>query len=226
MSRVKAFYEREGRALFAPWNYPLPISDHLADERASLVRVLGAGGYVTAIEVGCGDGSLHLDAIIGLGLGYIGIDLVETAVEQVQRKLDRDYPGRWAKARALDAERLTALGRLDHALAVFSFNAYGNLSRPEAVVAELARAGCDAFIPTYRVEASSTQARRTYYERCRYTELVETRDDRGVLFTAREGLHTYAYDAAWLVPLLVRRGFRVTVENFGTIGVSYWARLP
>ncbi len=225
MTEVKAFYEDAGRALFAPWNYPLFISDHLAEERAALVRLLGAGGYETAIEIGCCDGSLHADAILGLGLGYLGIDLVEAAVRQVERKLLRDHPGRArAAARVLDAERLTELGPLERALAVFSFNSFGNLARPEAVVAELARAGCDACIPTYRLDEASTRARRTYYERCHYAELAELRDEKGIRFTAREGLCTYAYDEGWLLPLLERHGFRVAVDGFGAIGVAYWAR--
>jgi len=227
MTQVKTFYERAGRALFAPWNYPLAISDHLAEERACMIRMLGAGAYETMVEVGCVDGSLSMDAAIGLGVGYIGIDLVETAVNQLLRKLARDYPGDVrATARVLDVERLTELGPLERPIAVFSFNSYGNLDRAEPVVAELARAGCDAFIPTYRTDTSSTQMRREYYIRCRYTDLCETRDDKGVLFTANEGLHTYAYHATWIVPLLERHGFRVTAESFGTIGTYYWATRP
>ena len=227
MTQVKTFYELAGRALFAPWNYPLAISDHLADERACVIRMLGAGAYETMVEVGCVDGSLSIDAAISVGVRYIGIDLVETAVAQVQRKLARDYPADVrATARVLDVERLTELGPLERPVAVFSFNSYGNLDRPEPVVAALARAGCDVFIPTYRTDASSTETRREYYVRCRYTDLREARDDKGVVFTANEGLHTYAYDARWLVPLLERHGFRVTAENFGTIGIYYWATRP
>lgn len=221
MTRTAQFYAHAGQALVDEDNYPPEVVRHLALERRLLHAQLTAGRYDAAVEVGCMDGRLHAATILEAGVDYLGIDLVEASIVALRDRLGSLPPGGPRRsARVLDVCALAGArdaceGRV---LVVFPFNAFGNLEAPVRAVAAVARCGWDLLIFTYGTDEASTRLRETYYARCSYAALTRVRDEKGVLFTAAEGLRSYAYEGPWLRSQLQAHGLAVETVGFGAMG--------
>lgn len=224
-SSVAQFYRGTGRALMDHRNFPLAIGRHLEDERAVLRGVVCRGGYTAAVEVGCADGGMHVNTLLELRLAYVGIDVVPEFVSKLSRRLKASNARPAPSARVLDACRLSRLApalRHHKALVVFSFNSFGNLADPHAVLAETAALRSDALILTYRTGACSSRTRGDYYARCHLERMRQITDSRGVVFQSVDGLCSYAYRPQWVRSLVRGHGFTCIAEDFGVLGRFFW----
>jgi hypothetical protein len=221
------FYSTAGAGLLDLRNYSRAICDHLASEKKCVKHTVRKGGYTTAIEVGCADGSLHMQTLLSLKLRYLGIDLVPRFISILNDKLQNLSPDQLAGALVLDAQHISNLRPVmfgQKALLVFSFNSFGNVDDPSKALAQACVAGFDVLILTYRTNGPASQRRSEYYAQCNLSGLRHDRNERGVVFCSDDGLHSYAYRRPWLMGLLRRYPFHCTVREFGMLGRSYWCR--
>jgi hypothetical protein len=215
---VAAFYgEQDGYALVDERNYPPELQAHLRWEAETVAR--HAPRYALVVEIGCMDGRLHAERLVGLGVGYLGIDLVASAIERCQARLGAVATPGAARARAGDVLRLDQLlaGEPDlpagPRLALLPFNVVGNLPSPWTTFPVLRACALDVLILSYRTTPAANAARRAYYEACGYRGLRMAETTVGVRFSSQDGLDSDAFHPARLVDALREHGYRVAVDG-------------
>jgi hypothetical protein len=229
---VAAFYgEQDGYALVDERNHPPELQAHLRWEAEVVAR--HATRYALVVEIGCMDGRLHAERLVGMGAGYLGIDLVSSAIERCQARVEAVAPPGAARARACDVLRLNEL--LDREtglppgprLALLPFNVIGNLPSPWSTFPVLRTCSLDVLILSYQTTAAANAARRAYYEACGYRALQMAETTVGVRFSSQDGLDSDAFHPAALVASLGEHGYQVSVEGTDQpISIAYHGRLP
>ncbi len=203
------------------------IAHHRVAERQLAERLIADGGYRTVIEGGCADGSLLLDAVLGRGLGYVGVDLAGEAVELAARRLATSSPGSDQIVRLTVDDDIREADRLvlrygiptDGLLVALPFNVLGNIPSPDRVFAAAARCPADVLVLTFDTTPAAAQVRADYYRACGFRGRL-VRDERGVHFAA--GLFTSSvYHPAVVEGWLTAAGYAVHTERYGTAGIAY-----
>lgn len=237
-SRVRRFYQTTGYALVDEGNYPDCIRRYLGEQEHLVERVLEHGRYNSVLEVGCMDGRLLLLPVLDSGRNYWGIDLVEAAILAAESLIGAQHlqPQQIASVAVGDVSRLGNVlfplplpGRGSHTIAIFPFNAFGNLAEPPASVAAIGEVGFDLLVLSYATTEEANRQRHEYYSRCGYKNIVQVDDDLGVLFyTATDLLHTYAYHPDALAAMLEAYQFQVreSVTFANGLGWACWATRP
>jgi hypothetical protein len=221
------FYSKAGAVLMARQNYSKAIRNHLYGEKECVKSIVRQCNYTAAVEVGCADGSVHMQTLLALRLHYLGIDLVPRFISILNQRLDALSPAVAARAVVLDAHCMSSLLPLlqgQAALLIFAFNSFGNVDDPNQVIAQASACRSDFLILTYRTNRKASLLRHEYYSRCNLSGLRHERNERGVVFRSDDGLHSYAYHHAWLTGLFRRHSLRFSVKEFGMLGRLYWCR--
>lgn len=215
---VETFYgEQDGYALVDARNYPPTVQAHLGWEAEEVVR--HAPRYALVVEIGCMDGRLHAERLVGMGVSYFGIDLVASAIARCQARLDAIAPPGTARARACDVLRLNELLERERGLppgprlALLPFNVIGNLPSPWSAIPVLRACSLDVLVLSYRTTAAANAARRAYYEACGYRNVRMTETAHGVRFSSDDGLDSDAFHPMTLAGALGEHGYRVTLDG-------------
>jgi len=221
-AHVLDFYaSRGGDRMFSPAHLTPEVVDYLEREASFVVAVFQELKPRHLFEVGCGHGT-YLEWAARQQVDYDGVDLVSHLVEAGRKRLtgsartcQKLHVGSCREVEALfEKEGLSGLGR--DVVALFPFNCFGNVAEPERVVRSLATTGARVLVSGFLPTEEATERRREYYVKSGFTHLAATRDDKGVLFTSHEGLHSYAYDTATLERWF--HGFRLArAEPLGRI---------
>src|SRR5262249_24600299 len=107
-------------------------------------------------------------------------------------------------------------------LVFFPFNCFGNLADRDEVVAAIASHASHALVSSFQTSKAATEQRARYYTHCGFTNVTGQEDNKGILATAEEGLHSYAYHQEILESLFAEYGFQLCQESeFGGIGISF-----
>lgn len=200
------------------------IAAHLDAERVACAELLAAADYDTVVETGCADGRLLLPTIVAAGCRYLGVDLVQDAVDEAGAAL-ATAGGTGTVVRA-DIAGLADLPGLvgDRLLVAFPFNVFGHLDDPDAVLAACAEVGADVAVFTYRTTAPATAQRLRYYALCGVDGPVTT-DPTGVLVTSENGFRSLARHPPVLAATLSGHGYHVRRRGYGTLGHLQHGRL-
>lgn len=228
---VAAFYgEQDGYALVDERNYPPAVQAHLRWEAEQVAR--HAPRYALVVEIGCMDGRLHAERLVGMGGGYLGIDLVPSAIERCQARLAAIATSDTARARACDVLRLDELLDRERGLprgprlALLPFNVIGNLPSPWRTIPVLRACSLDVLVLSYRTTAAANAARRAYYEACGYRDVRMTETALGVRFASDDGLDSEAFHPTVLADALREHGYHVTIDEADQpISIGYHATL-
>lgn len=228
---VEEFYAGIGQRLIDTDCYPVEIIEHLYEEKATLKTLLENSDYDTAVEVGCMDGTMHMDICIETKVNYVGIDLIEKSTRVLQEKLAKIGYSKHTLVQALDvlniadiAVEINKFGR--NVLVFFPFNSFGNLAFAEKAVDAIIACGYDIAVLTYRDDKHTTQVRHKYYSNCEYQNLTCSQDDKGIRFSATQGLNTYAYSKVWMNRLAQQHNAHLVIKPMGSIGCCYWFKNP
>ncbi|MBD1601359.1 class I SAM-dependent methyltransferase [Pseudomonas typographi] len=213
-----------GDRLFSDDHFPPAISAFLQSERALLAAA--ARHKHAIVEIGCHEGT-HAEWCRAAGKHYLGVDPVERYIRQGLAK-QPDFGERECKLVVGSAEQIDEIivreldGILPSDILIFiPFNCFGNITAVESAVGSIARSGCSLLLSAYQTSLPALLARFSYYAACGYNPLTLSRSERGELFHDNNGLHTYAYAAAWLSALFSRFAMTVTPIRHGGIGQAY-----
>jgi hypothetical protein len=209
------------------------IRDYL-DYEDRLFQKCAEGQYSYIIEAGCADGRLLMMTALRNGMNYLGVDLVRRAINLAHRRIRRYSPSsQLATVHCDDIRNISAIAVQysvpDAAemsvLAAFPFNSFGNVQEPKALLKELAVCHFDILVFTYTDTAVSTNARQEYYEHCGL-EGSFVKDDEGIHFKVGDSFISAVYRPFVLTSWLEEFGYKVTIQEFGDIGIAYHGQLP
>ncbi|MBN1258602.1 hypothetical protein JXA05_02500, partial [Candidatus Peregrinibacteria bacterium] len=113
------------------------------------------------------------------------------------------------------------IGDVADSLALFPFNSFGNMGRPEEVIRSLALSRIPFLISSYSTDAFANSVRADYYKNCAYDGLKCDVNEKGVSFLSKDGLNTIAYHRDYLVNLFNEFGLKVAPVDFSPMGVAY-----
>lgn len=230
---IESFYaEFGGDKLVDSSNYPSEIVEYLYCEEQLIREIMIRHAYGYFIEVGCMD-ARSLWLAVSLNVPYYGIDIVDKYIERARAKISllrERQPSLIAEVDNVSVHNLPAYlsryfefrGGILHPspVIIFPFNSFGNIDDPKKASEAVRQCNMDFLILTYKTDDSSTQARNRYYQNCGYTGLFATRDDRGVRFTAAEGLNTFAYEEFYMKEIF-GPGFSLVVHDISQVGIAY-----
>lgn len=223
---VEEFYSKDGQKLIDVELYPEKIHQHLNDEKATLVNIIRNGNYDTVVEVGCMDGTMHLDVCKLCDVNYVGLDLVEHSVELLNQKLmESGCHGQYI-AKALDVINIDSIAPdineiSRKVLVFFPFNSFGNLDHPKEVLSVIRSCDYDAVVLTYLTDDNSANVRMEYYSNCGYSNLELSKSNEGDLFSSAQGLRSYAYSYDWFQNVADENSYKVKFSKIGEISGCY-----
>jgi len=223
MVSVLDFYNKQGGdQLVEQKNYPPKIKEYLEKEKSYLKKIASKGCYKGIFEIGCMDGR-YIEFAGRNKLKYIGIDLVPKFIEKAKEKIRKSN----MKDMSAHVCSINSLGKIQKKLSpniigFFPFNSFGNLENPSIAIRELFKTNIDFVIFTYKTDLQTHAIRKKYYESCNYDGLKINVDNKGVIFSADQGLNTYAYFEEHIKDLCKNK--YVEVKEFSTIGKYYWIR--
>lgn len=231
MSKVENFYAQNGGDLLVLHeNYPPLIRDFLEKEDNLIEHTISERGYETLVEIGCMDARL-LDRAKKSRVSYFGVDLVERYISEAKNKISNQWDSRIGTASVLCAsaydftpDNFPAIKSFKKPIFVFPFNSFGNMDEPQKAIDAMLKCGTDFLISTYLVDSTATETREEYYRNCGYSNITVDISPEGTRFTSREGLDTFAPSQEFLLSL-VKNNFKISVHNFGKIGVGYQGSL-
>jgi hypothetical protein len=223
---VEEFYSGVGQVLIDPGVYPVEIVEHLTAEKLALKRLIENGGYDTVVEVGCMDGTMHLDVCTDSLVNYVGIDLIEEGTIVLQDKLTASGYPKHSIVKALDVLNIADIADdikvfAKKVLVFFPFNSFGNLEFPGKAVAAISSCDFDIAVLTYLNDQHTNDVRFQYYSNCEYQELSCSSDEKGIQFSATQGLNSYAYSGDWIEQLAQVHNSALSFEKMGKIGCCY-----
>jgi len=212
--------------LINPSYYPVEIQNFLEAE-TEMLNVLQPC-FNILIEVGCMHGRF-LDWAVTHSKRYLGIDVVRRYIEQGQQKIaQHNLPTSHYQCRLGDAQYLPEIvsdtlknEKLNHCLAFFPFNSFGNIPAIAPVLRALKNGNFSFFISTYQTTGDTTRIRKKYYQQCGYCGLDVKRTNKGVCFTSDEGLHTWAYHSDYIYSMARKLILPIIAIPFSDIGMAY-----
>jgi hypothetical protein len=226
-----SFYggKKEGLKLTNPSNYPEEIVSFLNSSRALYAAII-EGGYSTVIEAGCMDIGFVFEACVKCGVSYLGIDVVAKLVEDLEERIATRHTSSRIIAKAIcqdisNVYSIVSENHITNGIVIFPFNSFGNLSNPVSAIKAAAQSVLDIAIFTYGTDNASSQIRRQYYNNCNYSQLFMKKDAKGIFFSSKEGLYSYAYSKAFLNELLFEFGYKIKTSKFARIGRLYIGKL-
>lgn len=211
-----------GDRLVEERRFPKAIIEHQELEKQWLFRLSASAQSI--VEVGCMDGRL-MEWTIKRGLSYLGLDVVERYIKLGKDRM-REVNIAAAQMVRWNAERINELAGeqkysqcFAKAFLFYPFNSFGNFHNIIRAIESLSKIRCHFLISSYTTDKKATKIRSEYYAACQYKNLKVTRDNRGVLFTSKEGLYCYAFEIDYLAPLFHKYGVKVSFERDGRLGL-------
>lgn len=242
---IKTFFNRHWRVYINHQLRNPAIEGYLHSENEQLENVLREKSYDTVIEAGCADGSFFLPVVLNHNVtaerpvSYYGIDLIEDAIREAAERLaeykkNNPVNGNYflIQEDICHLRRIHEKHKLDgsHCIIAFPFNIFGTLACPSEVISEAFSLGCDLLIFTYATLPIANTLRKVYYVSCGVGDVEETEDDKGVLFSTAEGLHTYAYHEHVINGWILSAGFKIRDRLFanglGRVVYAYQEKQP
>lgn len=225
--KAKTFYaDGEGDKLFSSDNHPAEVTAFLKEENRVIRELVSSKKLL--VEAGCGEGE-NFDWAAEMGKHYIGIDVVQRYIDAAEKKAADSNCSTSYQFFCTGAEKLHEIiaNSLPEGISpsdvivLYPFNCIGNMLEVETVLKSLGEAGVDFFISSYETDISANKIRFDYYLRCGYTEVTCKIDEKGVLFSAPEGMQTYAYHAEWMLETLKKYGIQAKTVQYEPFGLGY-----
>lgn len=222
---MKFYGTDEGNKLINEDNYPKSIIDYLYKEREFLIEVLKE--FEVLVEVGCMEGR-NMDLSQELNKYYVGIDIVDSYIQSLDKKIKSKEIYDFCEAYCLDANKLKEIKNLSEfikkykSLFYFPFNSFGNMDNPQNVISNMVHLdNSRSLIFSYDTDDYSTNERKKYYENCSFDNLRIEKSQEGVRFLSDNGLNTIAYDKNYLCDIINKKNLEVSVNKFCPIGLVY-----
>ncbi len=221
-SNVSRFYDcNNGDKLADDTRYPPEICDYLEGERTVLCDCIDEHRYSGILEVGCMNGR-NIDVALQKGIKYFGIDLVDRFIAQARKMiLETSIVG---VAEVCDVKDLSPIrDNIDSGyVAAFPFNSFGNIDDPKKALGSTSKEEIDILILTYNTDPLTNEVRRKYLASCGMSDLRQVKDNKGISFTSKEGLSSYAYFAETIRTWACNSGYRrIEEKEFAKIGKAY-----
>ena len=221
-SNAPFFAGRAAERLVAEGGRTPAIERYLAQDQAAVARL--AAGKRLLVDVGCSAGR-YLDLAIGLGIGYLGVDISANLIAEGRLRVERHgiSPDRYRFVPG-DAGRLSRVlteAGLDmpsrDTIVIFGFSALSALDDLDSVARSLRRLGLPFAATLYETTTAATAMRLDYYRHCGLEPVTIEHDNRGVwLCTA--GYRTLAPRRSYLIGLFQRNGLSVRIEPMSELG--------
>lgn len=222
------FYGTEkGDKLVDDRNYPDSIKVFLQQEKQLLLSKIP--NHDVIIEVGCME-ARNMEPAIKLGKKYIGIDIVQEYINIANEIVEQRKLTSICEFLCVDAEQLDQILKQSELLKTcnaplffFPFNSFGNMNNISKVLNSMRKIkNADFIIFSYDTDKNATQERYAYYNNCNYKNLLMTREENGIRFTAEDGLNSMAYNEVFLNKCIRNAGMRTESRSFANIGIAYF----
>ncbi len=222
------FYGYHGGDILAEENFPSLVKEYLADESRIISALISSGpGYTALFEIACAD-ARNIGMATRHNLNYYGIDFIQACIDQAKEKLLKEEGINKFVIKCLSATDLGSLTTpvLPHerVLAIFPFNALGNMEHISSILSAALNLNYDVFISVFNVTEEANKERRKYYKKCGLSNIEIRKNDTGVIFTSAEGLKSIAYSDAYLAGLIKKLNAKCDVINGSCIGSFYYIR--
>lgn len=225
---VEEFYKDVGKKLIEENNYPREIESFLDKEVMAIGDVLLQRNYNYLIECGCMQGRYLpiLDKIDNIK--YLGIDIVDTFIEQARYNISVFSDTKRASAVQVAAEDLIVKNYIEpfepeKILCFFPFNSFGNTSQPKKILKNFQEQNLSFSISTYKNNIESTSVRHQYYNNCGYKNIVMKSTQFGTIFASDDGLNSISYSLSFFEENLFQN-YSIKTTHFNDIGVLFTMR--
>jgi len=216
MSSIPFYETPNGQTLLCEANYPSEVKHYLSAEKNAMDSM--ALQYQTIVELGCIDG--RYSYLVKLNYKtYIGVD----------KCLETILNGKEKESKNISLVHMDALEYLEQkakdfkegTLLLFPFNALGNMKTRTEIMGYIKRCRLDTLISTYNISSMALSSRREYYALSKPQNLKAITDQKEVLFTSINGLHSRSISTEWLNGMLKDVDCKLTSTALGKIGAAH-----